>query len=188
MGRYSLLQRGRSYAELARWMGKAEGERYGAIAAVAAITDDFALAVVQQKGDRDYVAARLRSRGTDEFNLMAARATAAMSFIEREAVPLAAPNEAILLQTYLHLKRTHGLAYQWDPPDVESAERSVRRAMRSYVRRWINEWDLKRLYPGATVNTVEEDLRTTYQEDQALEQEPPPDEPYWDGPDAGPLP
>ena len=44
--------------------------------------------------------------------------------------------------------------------------------MRSHVRRWMNEWDLKRLYPGATVSTEEQELRPTYEEDEALEEIP----------------
>jgi hypothetical protein len=41
--------------------------------------------------------------------------------------------------------------------------------MRSYVRRWINEWDLKRLDPVAEVHTEEDELRIDYGEDQELE-------------------
>ena len=46
---------------------------------------------------------------------------------------------------------------------------ALRRAMRSYVRRWINEWDLKRLYPGAEVHTEEQELHVDYGEDHVLE-------------------
>src|SRR5262249_26123948 len=67
IGRYSLIQRGNSYAELARWMGRLEGEQYPGLTVVAAITDDFDAAVLKEKGDRDYAAPRLRSKGTDEF-------------------------------------------------------------------------------------------------------------------------
>jgi hypothetical protein len=41
--------------------------------------------------------------------------------------------------------------------------------MRSHVRRWRNEWDLKRLYPGAAVVTEEQTLKSSYDEDIALE-------------------
>lgn len=40
--------------------------------------------------------------------------------------------------------------------------------MRSYVRRWINQWDLKRLYPGETIETVETELRVDYTESPEL--------------------
>jgi len=41
--------------------------------------------------------------------------------------------------------------------------------MRSYVRRWINEWDLRRLYPDAVISTEEEELRPHYDEDREIE-------------------
>ncbi len=172
IGRYSLLQRGKSYAELARWLGRIEGLRSPGITTVAAVTDDFSLAVLKQKGDRDYVGAKLRDRGTDEYLALAARAEAGMRIIEREAVTLRPPTKETLLVTYEGLKRIHGRAYAWDPPAIGSADIATSRAMRSHVRRWINEWDLKRLYPGAAVSTEEQELRPSYEEDVALEGSP----------------
>ena len=169
IGRYSLLQRGRSYAELARWLGQIETTSYPGLTAVAAITDDFDINVLQEKGDRDYVGPKLRSKETDEMSLLAGRAEAGMRCIAREALELVPPTEAVLRETYERVRRVHGDAYGWDPPEVEGAEVALRRAMRSYVRRWINEWDLKRLYPGAEVHTEEDELRIDYGEDQELE-------------------
>ena len=170
IGRYSLEQRGRSYAELARWLGKIEDTQYPGLTAVAAITDDFELNMLREKGDREYIGPKLRNKGTDEFNLLAARAEVGMRMIERESVTLQRPDEMVLHQTYERLKDIHARAYDWQPNDISSAERNQTRAMRSYVRRWINEWDLKRLYPDADVSIMEEDLRPTYGEDQDLEQ------------------
>jgi hypothetical protein len=169
VGRYSLLQRGRSYAELARWLGKVEGMSYPGLTAVAAITDDFDINVLQEKGDRDYVGPKLRSRETDEMALIAARAEAGMRAIAREALPLVPPTDLMLRETYNKVREVHSKAYRWNPPDVEGAEVALRRAMRSYVRRWINEWDLKRLYPGTEVHTEEDELRVDYGEDQELQ-------------------
>ena len=170
IGRYSLEQRGRSYAELARWMGKIEDAQYPGLTTIAAITDDFELNVLREKGDRDYIGPKLRNKGTDEYNLLAARAEAGMRMIERESISLQRPDESTLRQTYEHLKDIHARAYEWQPNDIPSTERSSTRAMRSYVRRWINEWDLKRLFPEADVAIVEEYLRPTHGEDQDLEQ------------------
>ena len=55
-------------------------------------------------------------------------------------------------------------------PDVPSATLSASRPMRSYVRRWINEWDLKRLYPDQAIETVENELTIDYTESRELEQ------------------
>ncbi|MBZ5619842.1 MAG: DUF2791 family P-loop domain-containing protein [Acidobacteriia bacterium] len=173
VGRYSLLQRGRSYAELARWMGRVEGEMYPGLTAVAAITDDFGLAVLQEKSDRDIVGARFRGKETDEYLALAGRAETGMRLIEREALPLQPPDESTLAHTYQQLKEIHAKAYGWDPPeipDVPAAVTSMTRRMRSYVRRWVNEWDLKRLYPGAEVSAEEEQQITlTYDQDESLE-------------------
>ena len=170
IGRYSLLQRGRSYSELAHWMGQVEDLQHPGLTAVAAVTDDFDLAILQQKGDRDYVGAKLRVRGTEEFLSLAARAEAGMRIIEREAVTLEPPTASSLESMHLRLREIHAQAYDWEPPPVQSGAISISKAMRSHVRRLINEWDLLRLYPGAGIHTEEQELHPTYTEDEALEQ------------------
>ena len=171
VGRYSLLQRGRSYAELARWMGKVKSATIPGLMAVAAITDDFGLAVLQEKSDRDTVGARLRAKGSDEYLNLAARADTGMRLIEREALTLQPPDDLVLGHTYGRLQEIHGEAYGWDPPEIPWAAASVTRQMRSYVRRWVNEWDLRRLYPGAEISTSEElEIGPTYEQDESLEQ------------------
>lgn len=169
IGRYSPLQRANSYAELARWMGQAEGEQYAGLTAVAAIVDSFVPAVLRGKDDRDLAGARLRDKGTDESNGAAVRAETGMRIIEREAVELLRPNDDILDHTYRTLKSIHAAAYRWSPPDVPFAEQTKSRAMRAHVRRWINEWDLKRLYPDVEVLTEEQALEPNYNETADLE-------------------
>ena len=170
VGRYSLLQRGRSYAELARWMGRVEGEVIPGLVSVAAITDDFGSAVLQERSDRDIVGTRLRAKETDEYLRLAARADTGMRLIEREALLLQPPDESTLRQTYEKIKEIHANAYGWDPPEIPWPAAAMTRRMRSYVRRWVNEWDLKRLYPGADICTDEElEIRPTYEQDENLE-------------------
>jgi len=41
--------------------------------------------------------------------------------------------------------------------------------MREYVRGWITEWDLRRLYPEAQLDIEIVDVVQTYEEDQELE-------------------
>ena len=169
ISKYSVLQRGRSYAELARWMGRATDERYPGLVVVGTITDDFAVECLDGKHDRDNVGPRLRARGTDESNILAARAEAGMRLIERDSVPLARPDDSTLDRTYTKLKEIHSRAYDWTAPDVPSPAQAISRRMRSYVRRWINEWDLKRLYPDADVEIEEQEVRLTYDEDGTWE-------------------
>jgi len=169
ISQYSLLQRGKSYAELARWLGKIEGKQFPGLTAIATITDDFQAGVLQGKGDRDAVGPKLQSKGTTEFMALAACAEAGMRIIEREAVALLPPNPSTLKHTYDQLREIHGDAYGWSPPDVSYPEWAVHRKMRSYVRRWINEWDLKRLFPDEEQEIEERVLKPDYTEDKDLE-------------------
>ncbi|MCY7419076.1 MAG: ATP-binding protein [Chloroflexi bacterium] len=169
IGRYSLLQRSRSYAQLARWLGRVDGAGIPGLAAVAAITDDFALNVLEERHDRDYVGTRLRDRGTDEDLITAARAEAGMRLIATDAIKLAPPSNETLRETYERLQAVHATAYTWEPPDIEIGEVALTRRMRSHVRRWINEWDLMRLYPGAVLATEEQRFTMSYGEDPAIE-------------------
>jgi hypothetical protein len=170
IGRYSFLQRAKSYAELARWLGEVRGESLPGVLAVAAITDDFGLAVLQEKSDRDTIGPRFRNKGTDEYTNLAGRAETGMRLIERSAIPLRPPDPAALKDLYTLLKETHGKAYEWSPPEIPSPTVSIARRMRSYVRRWVNEWDLRRLYPYSEIATEEEqEMKPTYAPDEDLE-------------------
>jgi len=170
IAQYSRLQRGKSYAELARWLGNIEADQYPGLTAVAAITIDFEVKVFQEKGDGDYVVPQLQSRDTDEYRALASRAETGMRVIRREAIALAPPDQAVLDRTYETLKRTHAEAYGWEPPDAPTEGPSLTRPMRTYVRRWINEWDLRRLYPGRTLNIEETLLQVDYTESPELQQ------------------
>ena len=93
-----------------------------------------------------------------------------MRLIEREALPLVWPDKAALRTTYERIKSIHAGAYGWEPPDLPSAGLAQSRRLRSYVRRWVNEWDLLRLYPGVDLTVeAEEEAGPAYTEDTALE-------------------
>ncbi len=169
IGRYSLLQRSRSYAQIARWLGRVEGGGVPGLGAVAAITDDFALNVLEEKHDRDRVGAKLRDRGTAEDLITAARAEMGMRLIANEAVKLDPPTNDTLRDTYARLREVHAVAYGWSPPDIEIGAVALTRRMRSHVRRWIHEWDLLRLYPDARPQTLEHELTVSYDEEPAIE-------------------
>jgi hypothetical protein len=97
IGRYSRLQRAKSYAEIARWMGLDESAQYAGLTAVAAITDDFDIKILGDKQDRELVGPLLARRDTDEFRAIASRAETGMREIARGANPLAAPDAEMLL-------------------------------------------------------------------------------------------
>jgi hypothetical protein len=168
IGRYTPLQRGRSYTEVARWMRRLGDVDVGPIAPVLAITDDFALAVIQGKSDREVIAERL-SRKEPEASV--AMATEGMRLLERDALLLNAPDDDLLARTYEQLRAIHATGYNWQPPALGAISRTVQRPMRAYVRRWINEWDLRRLYPEAVVDLHEESVSVNYETDADLEVE-----------------
>ena len=172
VGSYSLLQRGRSYAELTRWMGQASGEAYPGLVVVGTVTDDFAAAVIGADGkqDRDYVGPRLRARNEDT---RAARAEAGMRLIEREALPLNPPSDMDVNATVEKLRDIYSVAYAWDAPplEVKTGGAGYRNRMRYKVRASINEWDLLRIYPNSRPETEGDEYRHTYKEDADLERE-----------------
>lgn len=169
IGRYSLQQRAKSYAELARWVRGEHGSPGLPIAAVLAMTDDFEAAVLAGKNDRELVPARVRAKETSEAGELAARAEAGMRIIDTEMTLLAAPDAAELDAAYARLKELHGVAFGWAPPDVAGLERLGATRMRQYVRAWINEWDLVRLDPDLRPETVVVEVRSDYREDSDLD-------------------
>jgi P-loop Domain of unknown function (DUF2791) len=169
IGRYSLLQRGRSYAELGRWLSGSLSGPAVPLAGVFAMTDDFSEAVLTGKKDRDDLPGKLRAKQTPEWDETATLAEAGIQHIENEMVLLEPPDGAELDRTYAELKKLHGDAFDWSPPDVAGLERLGATRMRQYVRAWINEWDLLRLDASFQPQTVAVDIASDYQEDADLE-------------------
>jgi hypothetical protein len=169
VGRYSFRQRARSYAALARRAGKLQGEALPGLATVFAITTDFARAVLEERGDAERVPGKLRATGLDSDRLLASQAERGMRFIAREAMRLRGPEPETVEETMERLREIHGKAYRWEPPLADTARRPGSTSMRQHVRRWINEWDLMRLYPGYQVDTVVQELAVQYGEDRELE-------------------
>jgi hypothetical protein len=169
IGRYSLQQRAKSYAQIARWVRGEHGGPGVPIAAVLAMTDDFEAAVVTGRNDREVVPDKLRAKQTPEAMVLAAAAQLGMRIIDREMQLLTPPDEAELKQAYTRLKDLHGEVFGWRPPDVSGLERLGATRMRQYVRAWINEWDLLRLDPVYRPETEMVDISSDYREDPDLE-------------------
>ncbi len=168
IGRYSVLQRGRSYAELARWLDGGPGGETEPLVVVAAITDDFDAAVLSGKKDRESLPTRLRDKQTEEYAEMAGLAETGMRHIERDLVRLDTPDAAELERAYRTLRELHRSAYGWEPPDVAGLEQLGATRMRQHVRAWINEWDLVRLDPGYRPSTETIDVAGDYRESDEL--------------------
>jgi hypothetical protein len=171
IGRYSLLQRAKSYAELARWMGKLEASNVAGLTSVFAIIQAFQSIILEGKDDFEKVPNRLRAKGTESDLLLASQAERGMRVIQNEFKLLKTPDKDVLAQTYEKVKSIHARAYDWDPPSVQSIENMSSARMRQYVKGWITEWDLKRLDSGYIPKIEVGGLEPNYTEDKNLEVE-----------------
>jgi hypothetical protein len=145
IGRYSLAQRARAYAELARCLGATRQGGFRGTLFAAAITDDFALAVIHGRNERETIRRRIGDKGDAKSQALAELAAVGMDQLERKAIVLTPPNDDTLQASYERLRRIYLAAYGREPADAFQAERDAHRPMRSYVRRWIWSWDLARL-------------------------------------------
>lgn len=191
VSKYSLRQRGKSYAHLAQLLGQVKGRAIPGVAAVFMITDDYAGEVLRRRADIVKVPAKMRMAGDP----LADEAERGMALIESKTLPLNPPTRAQVDQTYERVRELYGAAYYADrndkesaeavsplPPPIENArEYATSTRMRQYVRTWINIWDLRRLYDYAA-DMVTENLAVSYDEDADLQAETQTEE---DGDDAG---
>ena len=173
VGQYSLLQRARSYSELARWLGQASGEAYPGLVVVGTVATDFDAKVLSvdqtSKKDRDYAGQRLRARGDEKG---AQQAETAMRLLDpRECIPLYSPSDADVNDTLNTLRYIYTMAYGWDAPHIETGSSAVgyRQRMRYKIRSAINEWDLLRLYPDSRPETEGREFMHQYVEISDLE-------------------
>lgn len=172
IGSYSILQRSRSYAEIARWLGRMSHANYPGLVTVGAVTEDFAAAIISPDGpkkDRDYVRPRLEqsARHAD----LAPHAEVGMQLLEQLCLPLARPTDENVNATIEMLRKVYGRAYEWDAPShlVPTGGAGFRNRMRYKVRSAINEWDLRRLDPTYKPNIAMEEFDRSYEEDTSLE-------------------
>jgi energy-coupling factor transporter ATP-binding protein EcfA2 len=170
IGRYSLRQRAKSYAEVARLLGKLEGPDVPGLTTVLAITSAFESEVLDdpRRNDEERIPGRLRAGGSDEELLLASQVERGIRLIRRDRVRLEDPNEATIRDIYDKVSAIYARAYGWNPPmDYKAPDRT--RRIRQHVKRWINEWDLKRLYPAYTPEIEVTELRQDYSERPELE-------------------
>ena len=174
VGSYSILQRGRSYAELTRWLGQAAGESYPGLVTVGTVSNDFASAIISpdgEKKDRDYVGPRLAR--ADRYKNIEALAETGMRLLDRECMPLNPPTDAEVRETVEKLRQIYSDAYDWSAPALRAEARGAgyQNRMRYKVRASINEWDLLRLYPDYRPETEGDEFHHSYEENVDLERE-----------------
>ena len=169
IGSYSVLQRARSYAELARWMG-ASDDIYPGLVVVAAITEDFVQAILEEKGDRLKVPARLRERG--ETN-MARQAELGMHWLSSHRTRLNEVTDDAVEDAVDLIRRVYSRAYDWAAPEAAAVVggASYQKRIRYKVRTAITTWDLQRLRPDSTPDMETMEYHRPYHEDRDLEVE-----------------
>ena len=102
---------------------------------------------------------------------MAALAEVGMRHIVRDLLSLVPPDDAELDRAYHTLRKLHGGAFGWEPPDVAGLEQPGETRMRQYARAWINEWDLVRLDPDYRPITDVVEIPSGYEEVPELNDE-----------------
>ncbi|CAG4927007.1 unnamed protein product [Acidithrix sp. C25] len=170
IGRYSLMQRAKSYAEIRRWVEGSKKYPPSPIISVLTSVDDFEGEVLIGKGDYNKIPQRLGAKDRLEEAMLSIDAIAGMKILGSRQSELQSPNDNELNATYEAIRRIHGAAYNWDPPHVGGLERLGSNRMRQYVRAWINEWDLIRLDPTFIPQTTVTKVEIDYGEDGDLTQ------------------
>jgi hypothetical protein len=167
IGRYSLLQRARAYAEVARWLDGFDTEPLDGMATVFAIVSDID-ALIHEKDDAEQAPNRLRAKGDEA---LAARAERGIRILEREGMLMEPPSQEGLVVLHEALRALHARAHEWGAPPLKVALHETAWPMRQYVRAWITEWDLRRRNPDYRPELQFDELRPTFSEDVDLEGE-----------------
>jgi len=170
IGRYSVLQRGKSYAELARWLGQDDMDGLPGIATVAAFTDDFVAAMFDNRRDEERVPQALERKGLARQAAVAERCMEALR--RMPDVRLAPPDESALQAAQSRIADLYHDAYQWRPSGLAIGERLVGKSMRQYIKSWITEWDIERLY-GERATIEAQTIQTDYTENPELQHSAP---------------
>jgi hypothetical protein len=151
IGRYSVNQRAKSYAEVARLMNSDGGPTLPGLGTVLALTNDFREDVLEKKGDNVKLLEKLRTNNTEVDRVLADQAEKGMGLLQSQRIPIGHPSSAIIHEAYrairaLHLKG-HGWR-MWENATDGPATIVPGASMRKYVKSWVTHWDSLRFYPG----------------------------------------
>ena len=173
ISKYGPISRARAYDQLGRWLGLRPAHRVAGTAVVATVIDDFAHEVLGDKGDRWHMPELLEQGRRPADIIGAPFAVDAIAAID-DAIHLTPMTPEQLRDAHDILRDAHARAYGWEVPELDIEFRR-QQPMRLYVRRWINEWDLRRLYGRRSLGFGDEDLKVDLAEDGVY------DGPEWEG-------
>ncbi len=167
IGRYSPLQRGKSYAELARWLGRDALDALPGIVTVAAFTDDYVSEMFDSRRDDELVPQALERKGLTH---PASQARACIAYMRRSpGIRLVAPDDAALRAAQGRIAELYFDAYRHRPASVGIGERLAGKSMRQYIKSWITEWDMEQLF-GESAHIAIKAITTDYSESEELQQ------------------
>jgi len=151
IGRYGVSQRAKSYAEVARLMNMDEGQMLPGLGTVIALTNDFREEILEKKGDSVKMLEKLRSKQVEVDRVLADKAEKGMRLLQSQRIPLCQPSFETIEDVHqtirtLHLKG-HGW-HMWEQDSEEGTRILPGTSMRKYVKSWVTQLDLLRLYPG----------------------------------------
>jgi hypothetical protein len=168
IGTYSSLQRARAYIEIARLFSAAEEQGISLIP-VLAITEDFNREILHEKDDLNKIPRLMESRPAYGDGDSRAFASQGMRLLADTGISLKRPDVNALDDTFAHIAELYSRAYNWKPPAEGPVRREQSTPLRAYIRRWITEWDIRRLYPDATIDVETSVWKTDYTEDAEAE-------------------
>jgi hypothetical protein len=165
LGTYSALQRAKSYIEIARLMDRAD-DADSPIVPVLAITDDFTRAVLQEKDDFGKIPILMHGRAAFTEPVDTQMAVKGMRSLADNGLSLKRPDLNTLDETFARIRSLYVKAYDWEPATAAPPRREQSTPLRAYIRRWITEWDMRRLYPQTEVELETTEWQTDYSEGQ----------------------
>jgi hypothetical protein len=168
MGRYSVMQRAKSYAEMARLLGITKGSKIPGLSTVFAITSAYESEVMDEKQDEEKIAVKLRASENKEERLLGLQAGQGM----REIRQLLQENMVLdertdLWEIHEKSRSVYRNAYGWTPPTAYEPDNAWQ--IRQHIKRWINTWDLVRLFPDYQPDIQVKEIQQNYAEDPDLE-------------------
>jgi len=170
ISRYSVRQRGRAYANLARIYGKSKEVNIPGLASVFTITKEFSGIILHGdlKCDIESIPEKLKDTN-DQEHIPAAKD--GMNIIDKPGVQLVQPNRDQLNEVYEKVAKLYTEAYGWQAPQLENKlEWAQATRMRQYIRSWVGAWDFKRLYDYEGKVKID-DVKQSYNEDVDFQNE-----------------
>ncbi|MFC5865021.1 ATP-binding protein [Acidicapsa dinghuensis] len=160
IGCYGLFQRAKSYAEIARFLGRVKQKSPG-IFSVFAVTDDFSSAILYGKRDLNVIPTWDHIGFRD--GVPSIDAVSGMDALLNGVTTLQSPTATELQGTFERVLQLYADAYDWQPNVSNDQNGLTSTRMRQHLKKWIYSWDMRRLCDvAASIEVLE--MKTNYAE------------------------